>query len=200
MSYAKRRVAAVFSAAAASAISACSTVRQTDPPQTATEQLLVSVAVERAASQLKPAVPLDKKMFLDTQYFDSDGVLRAKYATGEVRDRLLKLGAHLVDDKKDAEVIVEMRSGAQSIDENSLLIGIPSFPIPIPFSGPLTIPEVPFFKIHHLVGVATISVTARKQGDGALVAADGPELGEARRTRVVLLLFSWLDTDLPVQN
>lgn len=57
--------------------------RLTEPPQTATEQLLVSTAVDHAASAIKPAIPAGSTVFVDTQYLDTappDSILYEKYA------------------------------------------------------------------------------------------------------------------------
>ena len=67
-------------------------------------------------------VPAGTRAFVDSQYFDGTD---AKYAIGAIRDRLLRSGVNLVGDKKDADMVIEARSGAQSIDKTSFLIGVP---------------------------------------------------------------------------
>jgi hypothetical protein len=116
------------------AVGACTTVRETNPPRTATEELLISTAADRAADRLSPAIPNGTKVFVDATYLDGTD---AKYATATMRDRLLKLGAHLVVDRKSADMVVELRAGSLSIDEHSFLIGIPSFAVPVPLAGTL---------------------------------------------------------------
>jgi hypothetical protein len=99
------------------ALAGCTTVRSTEPNQTATEQLLITTAIDHAAAELKPAIPTGSKVFVDPQYFDAagDSAPYPKYAMGAVRDELLQEGAHLVADRKSADIVVEPRSGAQSI-------------------------------------------------------------------------------------
>lgn len=177
-------------------LSACATVRQTDPPQTATEQLLVSHAVERAVLQLHPSCPPTGLVFLDTQFYDTDnGMVLAKYTVGAVRDRLLQLGCHLTEDRKTADVVFEMRMGAQSIDQSSTLVGIPSIPIPIPFSGVVNTPEVAFFKVERLTGVSKLALTGTDH-NGALVTTTGPTFGESRRKNYVILLVGYTTSDI----
>jgi hypothetical protein len=185
-----------LSAGALLLLTACATVRQTDPPQTATEQLLVSHAVERAVGQLNPRCPPTGTVFLDTQYYDTDnGSVLAKYTVGAVRDRLLRLGCRLTDDRKSAEVVLELRQGAQSIDQSSTLVGIPSIPIPIPLSGVVSTPEIAFFKIARLDGVSKLALTGIDR-NGALVTSTGPTFGQSRHRDYVILLVSYSTHDI----
>jgi hypothetical protein len=173
----------------------CATDRQTDPPQTATEQLLVTNAVDQAVERLKLVFPPDSKLFLDQQFYDADNGVRPKYAVAAVREQLLRLGAHLVDDRKSADVVVELRAGAESIDYHTFLIGIPSFPVPIPLTGVLQFPELAFFKIDRQTGVAKLALTAYTPKDGALLSASGLQYGQAYRKKVVVLLVGWTSSE-----
>src|SRR5690348_16523070 len=109
----------------------CSTVRDSQPPRTATEEMLISAAADRAAKALQPHFAPGAKVFVDAQYFEGTD---DKYAISAIRDSLARKGAHLVSDQKTADLVVEIRSGAQSIDQNSLLIGLPSLNLPIPLT------------------------------------------------------------------
>jgi hypothetical protein len=75
--------------------SGCTTMRQTDPARTATEQLLLSTAADRAVEYVTLAQFANKKVFLDTAYFDS---YDSKYAIGAIRDALSRAGALLMAD------------------------------------------------------------------------------------------------------
>jgi hypothetical protein len=174
----------------------CTTTRLTEPPQTATEELLVSTAVDNAVAELHPTLPPGSKVFLDPQYF-SDAALYQKYAVDAVRDQLLRQGVHLVDDRKTADIIVEMRSGAQSIDHHNFLVGIPSFPIPIPLSGTLNFPKIAFFDRDRQTGIAKLAITGYSAKDGALVASTGPVFATSDKTDYTLLLvISWSENNL----
>jgi hypothetical protein len=149
-------------------LSACTTVRETNPPRTASEELLISTAADRAADKLSPAIPNGTKVFVDAAYLDGTD---AKYATATMRDRLLRLGAHLMVDRKSADMVVELRSGALSIDQRSFLIGIPSFPVPIPLAGTLEFPEIALYKRVERKGIAKFAATgydANRQKDDVL--------------------------------
>jgi hypothetical protein len=178
------------------ALGGCSTTRLTEPPQTATEELLVSAAVDHAVAELHPTLPAGSKVFVDPQYF-ADAALYQKYAVDAVRDQLLRQGAELVDDRKSADVIVEMRSGAQSIDHHDMLIGIPSFPIPIPLAGALNFPKIALFERNRQTGIAKLAITGYEAKDGKLVASTGPVFATSDKTEyTVLLAISWSENDL----
>jgi hypothetical protein len=49
----------------------CTTVGLTEPGQTATEQLLISTAIDHLVGQLDRVVSAGTKVFVDPQYFDS---------------------------------------------------------------------------------------------------------------------------------
>src|SRR5512135_2421672 len=98
------------------AAASCSVTRETQPQRTATEELLISSAADRGAQDLKFDIPANTKVFVDAQYFEGTD---SKYAIGAIRDRLAKDGARLVADRAAADMVVEIRSGAQSIDEDS---------------------------------------------------------------------------------
>jgi hypothetical protein len=200
MRRAPRRRSTRLGLAALLALAGCTGVRSTEPNQTATEQLLITTAIDHAAADLNPAIPTGSKVFVDPQYFDAgtDTAPYPKYAMGAVRDELLKDGAHLVDDRKSADIVVEPRSGAQSIDRDTFLIGIPKFSVPIPLAGGVDFPEIALFKRDRQTGVAKLAVTAYGAKDGALKASAGPDYGYSERThRVILLLFAWTETDAP---
>src|SRR5690348_16562120 len=121
------RVVLPAALAAILALAGCTTDRVSEPGQTATEQLLISTAVDHAVGQLNPSIPAGTKVFLDAQYFDNapgDAALYTKYAIASVRDLLLRKGAHLTDDRKTADVIAEVRTGGQSIDHHNFLLEI----------------------------------------------------------------------------
>lgn len=177
-------------------VAGCATDRQTDPAQTATEQLLVSKAVDRSVDRVSMSFQPGTKVFLDTQFFDTDTVVRPKYTIAAVREKLLRQGASLVDERKAADTVVELRSAAQSIDYSNFLVGIPSFPMPIPLAGTLQFPEIALFKIDKQKGVSQISLVAYGRDSGSLIAAAGPEVGTSLKSRIVVLLVGWTNDDV----
>lgn len=191
-----RLILACTTALLIAVLAGCATMRETQPPRTATEQLLISTAAARAAAQLQPTLPAGSKVFLDTQFYDTDQVVEPKYTIAAVREQLLRLGAHLVADRKDADVVVELRSGAQSIDSSEFLVGIPTFSFPIPFVGAFTFPEIPFFKIARRTGISKLALVAYGTPNGEPIAATGHHFGQSHLNKYNLLIFSWTRQDI----
>jgi hypothetical protein len=185
-------------------VAGCTTVTMSEPPQTATEQLLVTTAIDDAIAKMNvSSIAAGTRIFVDTSFFDGTGrdrtILFPKYAMGAVRERLLRAGALLTDDKQTAEVIVELRTGGQSVDHNSLFVGIPSITIPIPpyFTAPVTTPELSLFKRDRKTGVAKLAIVAYGRGTGALTGESGASFGASNHTEyTVLLLFDWISGDI----
>lgn len=170
-------------------VGACTIRNESNPPRTATEQLLISTAADRAAARLNLDMPPNSKVFVDSSNIDG---LDSKYAIATMRERILKLGAQLVADRGAADVVVEIRSGALSVDENNFLIGIPQFDVPIPLAGEIPFPEIALFKRAERDGVAKFAGVGYGAKDGKLLGATEPQFGFSQEKRYVLLLFfSW---------
>lgn len=173
---------------------ACTASRETSPQRTATEQLLISRAADDAADRLDLDLPPGALVYLEPGNLEgSDGV----YALGAVRDRILRDGARLARDREAAEIVVLVRAGALSIDENEMLIGIPEFDIPVPLAGAFTFPGLSLFKENRRVGVAKFAASAVDAADGRLVTASDPQMGYSQSLRwVALLILSGRSDDL----
>lgn len=181
------------------ALAGCTIDRQTSPERTATEQLMLSSAADRAAEQLTFGMPKGTKVFVDATNFDAyDG----KYAIAKIRSRVLESGANLVNDKDKADAIVEIRSGALSTDDHDMIVGIPSFGIPIPFAGELTVPELALFKKGTEKGVAKFAAAGYDAKTGELIHSSDAKYGFSTQNEwVVLFLISWKNDDFrPTQE
>src|ERR1700743_2743179 len=97
------------------AISGCSTVTQTTPPRSATEQLLISTAADHAAAGMTNPAWAGKKVFVDSSTFDG---YDPKYAIGAITDSLLRQGALIQSDKTKADIVVMIRAGALSVNDD----------------------------------------------------------------------------------
>ena len=168
-------------------MSGCTTVTVSNPPRTATEELLISRAADQAADHLKPEFPTGTKIFVDASNFDG---YDSKYAIGTIRDRLLRQGAYLTDAKAEADMVLEIRSGALSIDETTLLVGIPTFNIPIPLAtGTFAFPEIALYKKAVRAGVAKFAATGYDPKTGALITTTDPQFGFSEKTHKIILIF-----------
>ncbi|WP_162912915.1 DUF6655 family protein [Rhodospirillaceae bacterium SYSU D60014] len=174
----------------------CSGTRRTEPSRTATEQLLISAAVDHALDGLDLGIPQGTKLWVDARYFES---IDRDYAVGAIRNHLLREGGRLVNGRAEADAVVEIRSGALSTDRNEMFVGIPSVDLPIPLVENASTPELGILKKNDETGVAKIGMTIYEMKTGALApySPAAPAYGFSDRTRwVVLSLISWTNTDV----
>jgi hypothetical protein len=180
-------------------LAACTTERSSVPLRTATEELLISTAADRAAADLSLSIPKGTRVFIDRQYFQGydDG-----YALNAIRTQFLRQGLALVDDRTQAQAIVNVSSGALSTDEKSLLIGIPALQVPaLPVGTSVSVPEIALFKTAQDKGVAKFVATGYDAKTGKLIATTDPHYGFAHQTNhTILLFFSWESGDLVPPN
>jgi hypothetical protein len=185
--------------AAALLLCACTTERASVPQRTATEQLLISTAADRAAADLSLDIPKGTKVYIDRQYFQGydDG-----YALNAIRTQFLRQGLAVVDDRAHADAIVNVASGALSTDEKSLLIGIPALQVPaLPVGTSVSVPEIALFKTAQDKGVAKFIATGYDAKTGKLIATSDPQYGFSHQTNhTILLFFSWETGDLVPAN
>lgn len=189
-----RHLPLIAVAACVLTLAACTSARKTMPKESATEQLLVSRAVDEAVEQLNLPIPAGTPVHLAT-----GGVMgtHAEYAAAALRERILELGANLAGKPADAEMIVEVRAGALSIDEHKTLIGMPSFDVPIPLTGKVTTPELALYRRTERRGIAKFAATAYTAGEGELVGSTKPRYGFSHQRKwTVLLVASWGNDDL----
>lgn len=102
-----------------------------------------------------------------------------EFVQGELRDRLLQLGAGLVTDVEAAEIIVEARSPGLGIDDSRTMLGLPSIPLPIPGVGLFNTPELAVIDYKKQHGKAGLSITGIDAATGKHVFSVGPILGDA---------------------
>jgi hypothetical protein len=160
----------------------------TDPPRTASEQFLMSTAASKAIDQLSAAALRDRKVFVEMRYLTaatqpSDDF---SFLVGALRSKLLLSGVRLVDDRKQAQIILEVRAGGLGIDRQDSLIGIPSIVFSTAGTAgvsqiPLATPEVAIVKTIRQQGFASVAIVAYWNDTGELVSTSGPFLGKTLR-------------------
>ena len=152
----------------------CGTSKWSDTKRTATEQLLISDAMDRAVSRLDFRAVAAKKVFLDSSYLED--VTDAPYLISSLRQHMLAGGCIMMDNREEADYVVEVRVGAVGTDRNELVFGVPATRIPdvIPVSGvPTNIPEMPLAKRTEQRAVAKIAVFAYNRRTGRPVWQSG---------------------------
>lgn len=182
-------------AVACLALAACTSQRETTTSRTATEQLLLSAAAERAAEAVARDVPPGRKTFVLADNFEAtDG----KQAIGAIRAAILARGAALVNDQAQADQIVEIRSGALGIDNSDTIVGMRQSEVPIPLTqGGITIPKIALFEKIRQLGIAKFAIAVYDARTGAAIAAPEPKFGYARKNDyTAALVISWKRDDI----
>ena len=174
--------------------------RMTEPIRSVGEQLLFSTAIDRALSELDlEAIGRLKgfKVYLSTVYLQT---LDQEYLVGSLRDLLLSSGVLVVDDIAQAQIIVEVRSGANSLASASVTAGIAEDQaLPNPVTGaPVALPELAFFKKQNSVSLTKIALVAYHADSREHIFSSGTLLGGAYDRHYQFLgLFRLRFTDVP---
>jgi hypothetical protein len=174
--------------------------RMTQPAQSVGEQLLLSTAIDRTLSELDmEAIGRLKgfKVYLSTTYLKA---LDQEYLIGSLRDLLFSSGVLVVDDPEQAQMIVEVRSGANSLDSATVTAGIAEDQaLPNPVTGaPVALPELALFKKENNVSVTTVALVAYHADTRVHVFSSGTLLGGAYdRHYQILGLLRLRFTDVP---
>jgi hypothetical protein len=168
----------------------CASIRVTNPPQTATEQFLMSQAAADSIARLSVEPLRGRAVYLDSTYLTSakEPSDQQSFLLGELRSRLLLSGVRLVHQRDKAKIILEVRSGALGVDRIDYLLGIPS----LYFGGiaggagtnalPLATPELAIVKNTKQKGYADVAFVAYWADTGEVVAGSGPFVGRTRRS------------------
>lgn len=171
-------------------LTGCGTTKWSDTSRTATEQLLLSNAMDRAVGQLNFTALYGKKTWIDSKAIDA--ATDSKYFISAVRQHLLASGARVMDKEEDANYVVELRAGAVGTDRNDLFYGVPSVSIPTGWAsgdlaGTTAIPEIAIYKRTDQRAVVKVGVFAYNKKTNAPVWQSGNIQTESRiRARWVL--------------
>lgn len=147
----------------------CGTTRTSDTPRTATEQLLLSQAVDRVLDVMDFSPLAGKDVFVDPAYLEA---VDKNYVLSSVREHVFAAGARIKDKAENAEIVVEVRSGALGTDRYERFVGVPQLTL-LPPPLPPAIPETPFLKRLNQQGVAKLAIYAYARRTGELVMQGG---------------------------
>lgn len=164
------------------AVLGCGTTRTTDTSRTAKEQLLISSAVDQAIARVEFGPLTGRGVYLDEQYLDC---VDKKYVVGTVRQKIMQAGGHLAAKREDADLVVEMHSGALGTDREESKIGIPSVSLPLPM--PVELPEVNIANRTRQTATAKLGLIAYDAKSGDAVAEGGRVLARSDDTNWYIL-------------
>ena len=184
------RACLFVASALALAVGACASTSETNPSRTATEQLLVARAADRAVEGLVLPIPQGSRVFVDDAYFRAEN---APYAVSAIRSALSEAGYALVPSKQEAAAVLELRAGALSLEQMRRVFGLPEMRVPINDSfNVVSLPELSIYSRRDRVGVAEFSGFLYEPKTGAPLGAVLPMTGEFRiRSHKLLMIVAW---------
>lgn len=136
----------------------------------ATEQLVISDAVDRAVSAIDFSPLSGQKVFFDTKYLDNVKLgagANVDYVISSLRQQMLAYDCRLQEKIETADYVVEARVGVLANDGHEVTYGVPGSaalgtasvllanPVPIP-----ALPELSLGRQNHLSGAAKIGLFA----------------------------------------
>lgn len=171
-------------------LGACASTSETYPARTATEQLLVARAADRAVEGLTLPIPAGSRVFVDDTWFRAEN---AAYAVSAIRNALSDAGYALASSKTEADAVFELRAGALSLEQMRRVFGLPDMRVPINDSfNVVSIPELSIYSRRDRVGVAEFSGFLYDPKTGAPLGAVLPMTGEFRiRSHKLLMIVAW---------
>jgi len=184
-----RRIA-LPSLATALLLSACASTTETNPARTATEQLLLARASDRAVEGLTLPLPAGASIFVDDAYFQGEGT---RYAVSAVRAAISDAGFRLARSKDSADAVFEIRAGALGLEQMRRIFGIPEMRIPINDTfNVVSLPELSVYSRRDRVGVAEFSAFLYEAKTGAPLGALVPMIGAYRiRSHKAMMMITW---------
>jgi hypothetical protein len=167
----------------------CGSTRTSNTARTATEQLLISDAIDRTVQQINFSVLAGEAVYFDERHLLE--VVDKAYLISSFRQHLLASGCIMKDKREDATYVIEPRVGAVGTDNHDWLVGIPSINVPqVPMAAgtlPAAIPEIPFAKRRDQRGVAKIAVFAYRRETGEPVWQSGMAISESEANDIWVL-------------
>lgn len=159
----------------------CGTTKWTDTQRTATEQLLLSDAIDRSVSQLDFRALAGKTVYIDAKPVEK--TTDKDYLISALRQHMLASGGILKDRADEADYVLEVRSGAIGTNYHNVIFGIPQTTIPtgvVTAGVPATIPELPLVKKTQQFAVAKVYVFAYNRYTGRPVWQSGAVAGDSQ--------------------
>ena len=175
------------------ALAACASTSETFPSRTATEQLLIARAADKAVEGLTLPMPLGSRIFVDDAFFRAEN---SAYAVSSIRNALSDAGYALANDRGTADAIFELRAGAMSLEQMRRVVGLPEMRIPINENlNVVSLPELSVYSRRDRMGVAEFSGFLYDARTGAPLGAVSPMIGRYRiRSHKALMVVSWGQT------
>jgi hypothetical protein len=177
----------------------CTAVRTTSPTQSAEQQILIATAADRAAAALAEQVPAGLSAWIDL--YGVSGANQASwdqaYGLAAIEDALLRRGVELKAERDQADAVIMPRVGMLSTAERNMLLGLPSFPIPL--QPNMVVPALSFYSQNTANGSAKFAASIYDAKSGRLIVSTDPAYGFSHEeSGTVLFVFTWRKNDVGV--
>lgn len=159
----------------------CASSRTSNTARTATEQVLLSNAIDRSLTNVTFDELRSRKVFLDDKYLDA---VDKGYLMGTLRHRALAAGALLASNAAEADVVIEVRSGGVGTDTEESFVGIPSIGIP---GMAVSIPDIKLISRNTQLGTAKIGLVAYDPKTGGAVGLGGQSTALTKNDNLFVL-------------
>jgi hypothetical protein len=173
-----RCVMALFSAL----VVGCTSTKQSNTARTATEQLLISNAVDQSLNKIDFTPLAGSTVFVEEKYLDC---VDKGYIVGSIRHKLLQARATIAAKAEEANAIMEIRSGGVGTDVASAFLGIPGFTMP----GMLTIPDIKIVNRDSQKAVAKIGIVVYDVKSKAELGEGGVSMAKADENNTYVMGF-----------
>lgn len=151
----------------------CATTKTSNTARTATEQLLLSNAIDQTLGKADFSAMYGRKVFLDPTYLDG---VDKQYVIASLRHHLLYSGVHLAAAADKADMILEPRSGGIGTDTTESYYGVPAISLP---GGLFTIPEIKLVTRTNQNATAKIGLAAYDVERRSIVGGGGVSIAQA---------------------
>jgi len=171
-------------------VASCASTTETNPGRTATEQLLLARAADRAVEHLILPLTIGSRVYVDATYFRAEN---SDYAISAIRQSVSEAGYALASSRDDADAVFELRAGALSLEQMRRVVGLPPVAVPINENfNVVSIPELSVYSRRDRVGIAEFTGFLYDADTGAPLGAVTPMIGEFRiRSHKVFMVIAW---------
>jgi hypothetical protein len=162
------------------ACTGCTSTNTSNTARTATEQLLISNAIDDSLSNVDFGAFAGHSVFLEEKYMES---VDKNYTIGSIRHRLMMQGVTIVDKKEESDICLEVRSGGVGTDSSKMFLGIPEVAIP----GMVTLPELRVVTKESQNAAAKLGIVAYHTKSGQILGDGGVSLSQSDRNNWYVL-------------
>lgn len=156
----------------------CGTTKWSDTSRTATEQLLISSAMDDVIDEFNFYPLSGRKIYINDKGVSSTD---KEYLLSLLRQQLAANGTFIMEKKEDADYILEVSTGAVGTNRYDLMYGIPETSVPALFSlgSGTTIPEISLIKKTDQKAQIKLTMWAYNQKTGAIIWQSGEKMKTA---------------------